>query len=361
MCALAGAGVHHLTAFEIEYRDNRERRHGKGQDLRIFAFEYVTAGGWRECAAPKSLIAEGAMMVRALASDLSRLPGIEIIVARDPAIVLDGITGDICTVDPAHLWAEWGALIARCDAVWPIAPETDGILEEVTALALRHNRAVLNSRRDALAIAGSKHATAAQLARAGVAVAATAPLGDAPPTSDRGWVVKPDDGAGAADTHFLPDHAALTRCETLQPRSKLVVQAFVIGPALSLSVIMQDGACWLLSCNLQHVRCDAGAFVYRGSTVGGAEARRAALEPLAAQVAAALPGLWGYVGIDVVDGPDGPVVIEINPRLTTSYVGLAESLGLNPAGLVLSLLKQPLGALIRPLAPRPVDVVVPRA
>lgn len=301
------------------------------------------------------------MMVRALARDLSQLPGVDVVVACDPAVALGGIAADISTVDPERSWAGWSELIARCDAVWPIAPETGGILEEVTALALRHGRPVLNSRRDALAIARSKHATAAHLARAGVPVAATAPLGEAPPASEHGWVVKPDDGAGAVDTHFVADRVALARWREQSRTTNVVVQAFVPGPAFSLSLLMQEGACWLLSCNVQHVGCDGGVFAYRGSVVGGAETRRPALEPLAARVAAALPGLWGHVGIDVIDGPEGPIVIEINPRLTTSYVGLAESLGLNPAGLVLSLLEQPLDALIRPLAPRPVDIIVPRA
>jgi len=300
------------------------------------------------------------MMVRALAGDLSRLPGIEVVVARDPAIRLDDVAGDIRAVNPEHLWAAWGELIARCDAVWPIAPETSGILEEVTALALRHRRPVLNTSGVALAIARSKHATAAHLARTGVPVAPTARLGEAPPASTHGWVVKPDDGAGAIDTHFLPDRAALARWQEHHREGNVAVQAFVPGTPLSLSLLMQDGACWLLSCNVQHVRCEGGVFAYRGGTIGGAEARRPALETLAARVAASLPGLWGYVGVDVVDGPDGAAVIEINPRLTTSYVGLAESLGLNPAGLVLALRKQKLRALIRPLAPRPVDIIVPR-
>jgi predicted ATP-grasp superfamily ATP-dependent carboligase len=300
------------------------------------------------------------MMVRALAGDLSRLPGVEVVVARDPAIPLDGVAGDIRAVTPEHLWASWGELIAHGDAVWPIAPETDGILEEVTALALRHGRPVLNSRGDALAIARSKRATAAHLARAGVLVAPTARLGEASPASDHGWVVKPDDGAGAADTHFVPDRAALARWQEHHRERNLVLQAFLPGTPLSLSLLMQDGACWLLSCNVQHVCCEAGVFAYRGGTVGGAEARRPALEPLAARIAAALPGLWGYVGVDVVDGPDGAAVIEINPRLTTSYVALAESLSLNPAGLVLALRAQKLRALIRPLAPRAVDIIVPR-
>jgi tyramine---L-glutamate ligase len=329
--------------------------------LRIFALEYVTAGGAGECAAPASLIAEGAMMLRALAGDLSRVRGVEVVVARDPAIALGDVADDIRAIDPVNLWAAWGELIAGCDAMWPIAPETGGMLEEVTALAERHGRPVLNSRRGALAIARSKHATAAHLARAGVSVAATVWAGEPPPAGTRGWVAKPDDGAGAVDTHFLSDRAALARWQTTDPHANFIVQEFVPGPALSLSTLMQDGACWLLSCNVQHVDRDGGVFAYRGSTVAGAEARRKDLEPLAARVAAALPGLWGHVGIDVIDSPEGPVVIEINPRLTTSYVGLAESIGLNPAALVLALREQPLGALIGPLAPKPVGVFVPRA
>jgi predicted ATP-grasp superfamily ATP-dependent carboligase len=53
------------------------------------------------------------------------------------------------------------------------------------------------------------------------------------------------------------------------------------------------------------------------------------------------------------------VVVEINPRLTTSYVGLRDSIGLNPAELALALFDQPIAALRRPLHPRPVAVTVP--
>jgi predicted ATP-grasp superfamily ATP-dependent carboligase len=37
-----------------------------------------------------------------------------------------------------------------------------------------------------------------------------------------------------------------------------------------------------------------------------------------------VPGLRGYVGVDLIvpdDNPDRPIVVEINPRLTTSYIG----------------------------------------
>jgi predicted ATP-grasp superfamily ATP-dependent carboligase len=44
------------------------------------------------------------------------------------------------------------------------------------------------------------------------------------------------------------------------------------------------------------------------------------------------------VGVDLVETSDGPVVLEVNPRLTTSYCGLRTARGLNPAALVMGLL-----------------------
>jgi predicted ATP-grasp superfamily ATP-dependent carboligase len=56
--------------------------------------------------------------------------------------------------------------------------------------------------------------------------------------------------------------------------------------------------------------------------------RRAPLAQLAARVAAAMPGLRGFVGIDIVWPTRGtPVVIEVNPRLTCAFVGLSQRLG----------------------------------
>jgi predicted ATP-grasp superfamily ATP-dependent carboligase len=47
--------------------------------------------------------------------------------------------------------------------------------------------------------------------------------------------------------------------------------------------------------------------------------------------------LWGYAGIDFIDTDAGPLALEVNPRLTTSYAGLRRAMGINPALLVLEL------------------------
>lgn len=329
--------------------------------MRIFAWEYVTSGGWRECEGSRALIAEGAAMLRALVRDLSNLPNVEPVVARDPGIEIGELQARHETIDRENLWESWRRIAAGADAVWPIAPETDGLLERATALAEGAGRPVLNSRPGALATARSKRATARQLGEHGIPVVPCMRFGAAPPGSTHGWIVKPDDGAGATDTYFMADQRSLERWRPPHAGQNFIVQPFVPGIPISLSMLAQDGAAWLLACNTQDITCADGAFAYHGGTVGGAEARRADLEPLAARIAAALPDLWGYVGVDLVDGAAGPVVLEINPRLTTSYVGLGESLGLNPASLVLALRERKLQTLVGPLAPRPVEIRVGEA
>jgi tyramine---L-glutamate ligase len=330
----------------------------EGAALRLLVFEYVTAGGWREIAAPPSLVAEGAMMLRALVRDLARLPGLEIVAATDPALNIATPGATAAAVDPDDLWGSWRAIAARCDLAWPIAPETGGLLEAVARLMTAAGCGVLGSGGQALAIARSKRATAGWLGAHGVPVVPTVRLDEALPATTAGWVVKPDDGAGAVDTVLAIDRAAVARWRERRDGKRFVAQPYLAGEALSLSMLAQDGEAWLLSCNRQDVSLADGVFHYKGGVVGGAETHRAALAPLADRIAALLPALWGYVGVDLILGAAGPVVLEINPRLTTSYIGLADSIGLNPAELVLALQRGPLATLSRPLAPRPVAISV---
>jgi len=54
-----------------------------------------------------------------------------------------------------------------------------------------------------------------------------------------------------------------------------------------------------------------------------------------------LPGLQGYYGVDVLldeQDLDKITLVEINPRLTTSYVELRHAISCNPAEIILNAL-----------------------
>jgi predicted ATP-grasp superfamily ATP-dependent carboligase len=328
----------------------------EGGPLRIFVCEFLTGGGLAGRPAPAALCREGDIMLRALAADLAEIRGIDVVVARDARFGDPDLDVELHWIDPARdPWPAWRELIAQCDAAWPIAPESGGALAALTEQIATSGRVLMGSGLDAVRLTSSKQATSAHLERAGIPVVPTLALIPAltealPPSAD-GWVVKPDDGAGADETWLLRTPAELARwTRARSDRTRFVVQPYVHGTASSLSLLCRRGRATLLACNRQHVSVEGRAFHYRGGVVGGAEARRAYYEPLAAGIAAAIPDLWGYVGVDLIDTDDGPRVLEVNARLTISYVGLRDALGLNSAALVVDWLEQE-DAL--PSAPRP--------
>ena len=297
--------------------------------MRIFVCEYVTGGGFAGVPLPSGLLAEGEMMLRALLADLAAIPGVGFRTSRDARLPSVAIPGEIVAVGRRPCWAVWGEEIAAAEAVWPIAPETGGILARLADMAA--GKILLGSSPEAVRLCASKTATARHLAARGIATVPSLAPGIASP---HGVIVKPDDGAGAEGVRFFADPAAATMA---RGAPGLIAQPFVPGAPESLSLLCRGGEVVLLACNRQVTECVEGRFHYRGLAVGGAEEKRALYTPLAAAIARAIPGLFGYVGVDLIATGEGPVVLEINPRLTTSYAALGGALGVNPAALVLAL------------------------
>jgi predicted ATP-grasp superfamily ATP-dependent carboligase len=97
----------------------------------------------------------------------------------------------------------------------------------------------------------------------------------------------------------------------------------------------------MLSVNRQRIAISAeGALSFEGVDVNAIAVdshRGRVLSRLITQVVGSVPGLRGFVGIDLVWHPRcGPVVIEVNPRVTCAYVGLSASLGRNLAAELLA-------------------------
>ncbi len=296
--------------------------------MQVFVCEYVTGGGFAGVPLPSGLLAEGEMMLRALLADLAAIPGIALRASRDARLPSIAIPGEIVAVGRRPCWEIWGEEIAAADAFWPIAPESDGILLRLSEMAA--GKILLGSSPEAVRLCASKIATSQHLAAHGIVTVPSLAPGVASP---HGVIVKPDDGAGAEGVRFFTDPAAAMA----RGIAGLIAQPFIPGAPESLSLLCRGGEATLLSCNRQITECVEGRFHYRGLAVGGAEERRAFYTPLAAAIARAIPGLFGYVGVDLIATGEGPVVLEVNPRLTTSYAALGEALGVNPAALVLAL------------------------
>lgn len=307
--------------------------------MKIFVYEAVTGGAMVRQDPPAALVYEADLMVQALLADLGELAGISLITTRDERLpVVEGI--ETVVVDRMHdPLAAFDRCLALADAAWVIAPETGGELERLSRRVLDGGRLLLGSHPDAVAIASSKRATVETLTATGVPVVPTFTAADELPQLPGRWVVKPDDGAGSEDTVRVADAAAAH--ELLRAGAgRLVAQPWIDGESLSLSLLCHQGLALLASVNRQETRfAEGGRLSLAGITVNAVTDADGHFTALADQVAAAMPGLHGWCGVDLIRGAGAITVLEVNPRLTTSYAGLHAALNLNPAGLMLDLLR----------------------
>lgn len=310
---------------------------------RVFLFEYLSAGAAdRSDGAAAALRAEGLAMRDALRADLAAVPGVELGVATDrlePPFAAD----DRAPTRPVRPFVGEAPIdfVARQaklhDLVWVVAPETGGLLAALNEVVSPPRW--LGCTGAAIRLASSKQATLARLQAHRIAT----PLDFVDDTTVRHWVVKPDDGAGSLHTrrHRDREAARIDGQQRAQRGEAACLEPWVDGDAMSLSLLVHRDRVELLAVNRQRLAIDAeGSVSLIEVEIAVADidaARHATLDRTAHAVCAALPGLAGWVGIDLVwHAARGPVVIEVNPRVTSAYVGMSAALRRNLAAEILA-------------------------
>lgn len=308
--------------------------------MRIFVVEYITGGGLLKDELATGLLTDAEAMVSALLEDLAVIPGVQVLVSRDPRLSRPPVPFEIFTPRQVDdIWQDWCHCMECCDAVWPIMPETGGLLERISRLALEVGCRLIGSRPEAVRVAASKLQTSRCLGRHGIDVVPTYTKANVVPDTAPRWVAKPDDGVGCEGIRILDKPEGLAADLDPDICEDYVLQPYIEGTPASLSMLCHEGEACLLSANLQQVVEFNGRFHVRGILVNGLKQIDRHAE-LARSIAHAIPDLWGYVGVDLICTSGGPVVLEVNPRLSVSYAGLHRALGHNPARLVLRLLNE---------------------
>jgi hypothetical protein len=255
--------------------------------MKVFLAEYSV------CNDPE-LAPEGAAMLAAIRGSFERC-GYEVVTPERP-----DFEGEIKRLAP------------ECDVGLVIAP--DHLLFRYTHLLERLTHNIGCGSMNA-AVCANKQRTADILSRNGIAV---------PPTAGEGRrVVKPITGCGALGVRLTDE----------EPGAGEFAQTYVEGEALSVSLVgsrVTGNVCefytgavpLLLAVNRQEIAvADEGRFLYLGGETPVHPEREEEIVDLAVRAMNVL-GCQGYAGIDVVVG-DRIYVVDVNPRPTTSLVGIA--------------------------------------
>lgn len=219
---------------------------------------------------------------------------------------------DVVTPEGSDFEGEIRRLAPGCDVGLVIAP--DHLLFRYTHLLEQFTHNVGCGSMNA-AVCANKQRTASILARNGVAV---------PPDAGAGKrVVKPITGCGALGVRLTDE----------DPGAGEFAQAYVEGEALSVSLVgsrVTGDVCefysgnlpLLLAVNRQEIAvAEDGRFRYLGGETPVHPDREEEIVATAVRAVNVL-GCQGYVGVDVVAG-DRIYVVDVNPRPTTSLVGIA--------------------------------------
>jgi tyramine---L-glutamate ligase len=289
--------------------------------MRLFVYELLSAGG---PSAP-ALRGEGWAMLSAVATDFMRVPGVEVSTLLAEGALPD--VGHVCHRTSAAAEADrFDALAAQSEATLVIAPECDGLLEQRSRIVLEAGGRLLGAAPAGIRLAADKWELFRHWRARGVPTPHTErlPAPVAPPA-----LCKPRHGAGSQATFLVrcPEDwpAVLQAARAEWPAGELLAQPFVAGQPASVALLLGPRQTVALRPATQHLS-DDGRFQYRGGSLPLSALLAERAVRLAREAVAHIPGLQGYVGVDLLLGhaADGgaDVALEINPRVTTSYIGL---------------------------------------
>ncbi len=330
--------------------------------MRLLVYEHISGGGYAGKPISLSVLSEGFGMLRSIVTDF-KSAGNEVTVLLDarlsklnPPIVADYII-------PVFYPEEAEKLLINAakinDAVYVIAPETGQTLQSLVELVESVGKVSLNCDARAIQKVADKAVLYEMLKKNGLATPNTVMLNVDVGLAEVEQIIrskfsypvvfKPVDGVSCGGLSIVKEGAqvekAVAKIKAESAGKHFIVQEFTDGEAASVSVLCTGGKALAISLNRQNVKVAGPEAVssYEGGTVPFNHPLKQEAFSVGEKVAESFSGLRGYVGVDLVLVKDKPFVVDVNPRLTTSYVGLCRVAAFNVAeALVNAVLKRKL-------------------
>ncbi len=330
----------------------------------IFIFEFVSGGGFNQVEIPSSLFCEGFAMLRSIIEDFKNL-GFHITTLLDSRIEFLSRYMKVDVVKSVELEEDFLKKYTDCvrnsNYCFVIAPEFSNILYNLTKIIKRNKKRLLSIDLNGVKLGASKLETYKFFIANGM----DTPESYRIPVKGNFFdidlilqkcdqlnssiVIKPDDGAGSESIFYfekkndiLPFFESFNK--TFDTNRKYILQEYIEGDPMSVSIINDQplekthkNNLKILSINAQNLQITD---ITMDSVYLGGSTPVDQFEQLKRQIGDILKcvdfsAFKGYFGIDFVKKADDSLsFIEINPRLTTSYVGIRNVLEFNPMELL---------------------------
>ena len=318
--------------------------------MKIIVYEHISGGGYAGKPISPSILSEGFGMLRTVVSDFESA-GHEVTVLLDhrlsnlnPPLNAHHIVPVFHPEEPKNLLL---SLAKINDAYHIIAPETEKTLQLLVETVERTSKISLNCESGTIQKVAEKNVFCEVLEKNDLATPKTIRFN----FDDNLAVVKctikskltyplifkPVDGTSCSALSIVKNEReldkAIDKLKAESANQHFIVQEFIKGEAVSVSLLCTKGKVFAISLNKQNILIGTPDKVssYEGGVVPFDHPAKQEAFRAAENVAECFPGLRGYVGVDLILSKGKAFVVDVNPRLTTSFVGLSRASKFNIA------------------------------
>ncbi len=331
---------------------------------RILIFEFVSGGGFNNVDIPSSLFCEGYGMLKSIITDFKAL-NFEISTLLDNRIsfLTPHLDADIVSYVKARddYISIFKKTLVDCENAFIIAPEFSDMLYNLTKIVKDYKKQILSIDLKGIQLGASKIKTYEYFRNNNIETPETyqIPLIDGLDMDfilkkfnelNTPIIIKPEDGVGAESIYYFENRNQIQSffkelSYNIDLNRKYILQKYIEGRNLSISLIGPPYNTKnlfvppkILSINFQDVKIKDSAI--QSEYFGG-------YTPVKnyAQIIKILSKIFSkldlsmfnsYFGIDFIKNKDFISFIEINPRLTTSYIGIRNIMNVNPVELIIN-------------------------
>ena len=222
------------------------------------------------------------------------------------------------------------SLIKKYDYILPILPEIDSNLSNYVKFIEKNNIKKIISDTRTIDICSDKLIFYEYMTKHTIPVIPTYKSLNFKNRSDK-YILKDRLGAGCS-------YVRLTKKNELEVyySENMIVQPFIDGDHYSLSVFFSKSNFRLLTINKQNIGTTNCMLSLKSLIINVNQNLYLDILPIISNIKNSLPGLFGFVGIDFLLRGRQIYIVEINPRLTTSFSGLYETIGCNMIDLLIN-------------------------
>ena len=289
---------------------------------KILIYEHFTGGGIiNEELCSTSLLSEAKIIVNSVIDEYCKSQEYQVCYFLDSRLELDNLGQSIVVKNSKKLSDI--KLLKTFDLILPILPEQDMKLYSYCKFLTEQNIKTLISTPGTIRVLSDKFEFSSFCLKPNIPSVPSYLSNQINAIKSNTIIEKDRYGVGCSHVKKI------SKKDVIKRKKKVIYQPYIKGDHYSLCVYFEKKSFKLLTLNEQDIIFDNNCIKLRSLKVNIKNSHYLEIFSILQKIHKFLPGLYAYVGIDIIINGNKILVIEINPRLTTSFAGIKDTLGIN--------------------------------